>query len=194
MSITRVISRPSRIAITIAVFPLLAHTARSQNASIDWQVFSSGAGRSNGPQHLLLVNVGQNFVDVSSGSNRVLKSGFMVHPLISGTVVSVPEEEVLPTIFNLDQNYPNPFNPSTHLRFSLQQQSHVRMVVYNLLGQEVSVLVDEQRDAGHHTLVWHGTNAHGSPVGSGVYFYRIEARPLDGSNPFVSLKKMIIMK
>lgn len=108
--------------------------------------------------------------------------------IITKTAGSFPAE------FALSQNFPNPFNPSTNLRFSLPQQSHVRLAIYNLLGQEIAVLVDEDKAAGYHTIVWHGTNVHGNPVGSGVHFYRIEARPADGGSRFVTLRKMILMK
>jgi hypothetical protein len=140
------------------------------------------------------MNVGQNLVDVSSGGNRLLRSGFLVHPLLTGTVVSVADDEALPTTFSLDQNYPNPFNPSTHIRFALPQESHVRLTIYNVLGQEIESLVDEERPVGYHKVAWHGTNAVGTMIGSGVYFYRMEARPVNGGSPFVFLRKMIILK
>jgi len=173
---------------------LLSSQSQSQNSSIDWDVFGAGAGTSSGSATMLLMTAGQNFVDVSSGSGRILKSGFLFHPLLVGTTVSVPEEEALPTVYRLDQNYPNPFNPSTRIRFALPEESSVRLEIYNLLGQGINTLVDEKKAVGVHMIEWFGTNRLNEKVSSGVYFYRIEARAVDGSSSFVSLKKMILLK
>jgi len=167
---------------------------QSQNSAIDWNVFSAGASTATASGNMLLMTAGQNFVDISSGSGLVLRSGFLVHLLLVGTTVSVAEQEALPTVYRLDQNYPNPFNPSTRIRFALPQESRVRLVIYNLLGQEVNTLVDEHQPIGVHTIEWFGTNRFGEKVSSGVYFYRIEARSVQGGSPFVSLKKMVLVK
>jgi hypothetical protein len=74
----------------------------------------------------------------------------------------------LPTEFSLSQNYPNPFNPSTTLEFALPTPSHVNLTVYNLLGQTVETVVDENLTAGLHAYDWNASN-----VASGVYFYRL---------------------
>jgi plastocyanin len=108
--------------------------------------------------------------------------------------VGVKEKDEIPTVFGLDQNYPNPFNPSTVIRYSLPVVSHVTLRVYNVLGQEVIMLVNREEKAGHGTVAWNGRNSFGNPVGSGLYFYRIEARPIEGGNAFVQIKKMILMK
>jgi len=106
----------------------------------------------------------------------------------------VEEASGIPETFALDQNYPNPFNPVTRIRFALPRESTVRLVVYNMLGQEVMRLSDEQRSPGYFSIEWDGTNNAGRKVGSGVYFYRFEAKPTNGENPFVSLKKMVLVK
>jgi flagellar hook assembly protein FlgD len=76
----------------------------------------------------------------------------------------------------------------------LPQAAAVSLKIYNLLGQAVASLVDESKPAGFHTMQWNGRNQYGNGVATGVYFYRIEAKPADGSTPFTSLKKMILMK
>lgn len=83
------------------------------------------------------------------------------------------EEEGLPRSFSLDQNYPNPFNPSTDITFSLRQLSDVRLVVYNVLGQPVSELVEGSLPAGAYKVRWDGTNSAGRRVASGVYLYTL---------------------
>jgi hypothetical protein len=81
----------------------------------------------------------------------------------------------LPQQFALLQNWPNPFNPETQIRYELAEATHVRLRIYDLAGQVVRELVDEQRAAGTHTVRWNGLNATGAEVASGAYFYRLEA-------------------
>lgn len=94
----------------------------------------------------------------------------------------------LPTDFTLAQNYPNPFNPSTEIAYSLPTGSHVKLTVYNSLGQEVKVLVDKFVSAGAHTAGWDAIDKSGNPVASGVYLYRLRVGDLTES------KKMLLLK
>jgi V8-like Glu-specific endopeptidase len=101
------------------------------------------------------------------------------------------EIEVLvsaPKDFALRQNYPNPFNPGTKIEFSLKTDSKVTLVVFDILGQEVANLISSHLMAGVHEI-----NFDASALNSGVYFYRIDATGIDGSN-FTSVKKMILTK
>ncbi len=94
---------------------------------------------------------------------------------------SVDEENrSIPTSYRLMQNYPNPFNPSTTIRFEVPRSGFVTLKVYNLLGQEVAVLVNEVKQAGRHEVVWEAT---GLP--SGVYFYRMRAETFDETRRLV---------
>lgn len=90
---------------------------------------------------------------------------------------------VIPTEFNIYHNYPNPFNPSTKVRFDIPQLSSVKLTVYDALGKEVAVLVDEQLAPGVYETEW---NASSMP--SGVYFYRITAAD------FTRTYKMVLTK
>jgi ligand-binding sensor domain-containing protein len=76
----------------------------------------------------------------------------------------------LPIRFNLKQNYPNPFNPSTKIQYTVPQSAHVTLKVYDLLGKEVAILVDDIKERGIYTTIWQGQN-----FPSGVYFYRLTA-------------------
>ena len=67
------------------------------------------------------------------------------------------------------ENFPNPFNPSTNIRFSLPKTEHVKLTIYNVLGQQVTRLLDAEFPAGQHTVTWNGQ---GMP--SGIYFYRLQ--------------------
>lgn len=105
-----------------------------------------------------------------------------VHLYATGPV-GVGETGGIPTEFALSQNYPNPFNPVTSIKFALPQASQVSLVVYNLLGQQVALLVNEAREAGYHQV-----SLDGHTLSSGVYFYRLEA----GS--FVATRKLMLLK
>jgi hypothetical protein len=109
-------------------------------------------------------------------------------------ITDVGSVQELPTVYSLEQNYPNPFNPTTQIQYVLPKESSVRLVVYNLLGQEVARLVDDQQTAGYHEVAWDGRNSSGQTLSSGLYFYRIEATPSNGGNVFVDVKKMLLVK
>ena len=87
--------------------------------------------------------------------------------------VSRARGRALPDGFALGQNYPNPFNPSTIIPYHLSASSHVRLEVFNLLGQRLETLVDAEQAAGAHTALWDATNAAGQAVSAGVYIYRL---------------------
>jgi len=85
-------------------------------------------------------------------------------------------------------NYPNPFNPETVIHYVLPEQSDVRLVIYNVLGQQVRELVNAFQTSGRYQVRWDGRNALGAQVTSGVYIYRLVA----GSQ--VEMRKMILVK
>jgi hypothetical protein len=93
-----------------------------------------------------------------------------------------------PLDFALWQNYPNPFNPETTIRYSLAQESSVRLSIFNVLGQEVISLVDANQAAGFHEIAWDGKDAGGSMVASGLYFYRLQTRD------FMETRKMVLLR
>ena len=86
---------------------------------------------------------------------------------------SMARGTALPTDFVLGPNYPNPFNPSTIIPYQLPTATHVRLEVFNLLGQRIATLVDEARPAGFHTATWHAVDGSGRAVAAGVYIYRM---------------------
>lgn len=107
------------------------------------------------------------------------------------TAVSVEETKALPSTFGLSQNYPNPFNPTTAISYQLTAFSFVTLKVFDMLGREVATLVNEERGAGTHRVVW---DASGYP--SGVYVYRLQARDLSGGQAGVSAdsRRMVLIK
>ena len=86
---------------------------------------------------------------------------------------TLPLAQALPEQFELGANYPNPFNPSTIIPYQLPASMHVRLEVFNILGQRVATLADGQQPAGFHTASWDATDAVGEAVGAGVYLYRL---------------------
>lgn len=98
-----------------------------------------------------------------------------------------------PKKFALRQNYPNPFNPTTRIRYELPVSSDVSLKIYNILGQEVTTLINRTQKAGYHELQWNGQNKSGLRVSSGVYVYRIVARGENGRQ-FVQTRKMMVVK
>ena len=77
----------------------------------------------------------------------------------------------------------------TRIEYALPYESNVTLTIYNILGQEVAALVDEKQDAGYKMIQFDA-----SKVASGVYFYRLEARQLNGAGSFVDVKKMVVVK
>lgn len=98
------------------------------------------------------------------------------------------EKTHLPLAFSLGQNYPNPFNPTTTISFALPKAEKVELKIYNILGQEVTTLLDEDKPAGVHQVVWDGTDKDGRFVSSGLYFYKLEAAS------FREVKRMVFLK
>ncbi|MCX6152429.1 MAG: glycosyl hydrolase 53 family protein [Ignavibacteriales bacterium] len=95
---------------------------------------------------------------------------------------SVPEK------FQLTQNYPNPFNPETTIKFSISERSFVSLRIYNVLGNLVKTLIQDEKEAGSYSIIWNGTEEAGTTVSSGVYFLKLEA----GSKNQV--RKMVLIR
>ena len=107
-----------------------------------------------------------------------LRQGAIARAMTDGTgyfalPLAAPTGRALPARFALGPNYPNPFNPSTIIPYQLAASSQVRLEVFNLLGQRIATLVDEERAAGFHTATWHATDGSGRAVAAGVYIYRM---------------------
>jgi flagellar hook assembly protein FlgD len=96
-------------------------------------------------------------------------------------------------VYELYNNYPNPFNPSTNISFDIPKESNVKLTIYNLLGEEVSVPVNTKLSAGKYSFLWNAQN-----FSSGLYIYRIEATSIAASGvsseKFVKTVKMVLIK
>ena len=124
----------------------------------------------------------------SAGNVYVVSEDFTVIKYVQ-TPTSVNEGGFkVPTKFSLSQNYPNPFNPTTAISYQLSADSRVRLSVFDLLGREVAVLVNEEKPAGTYSATWDPSTSSGQVLSSSVYFYRLQA------GTFVQSKKLILMR
>jgi len=143
-------------------------------------------------------NGGTNWLDQLSNTGNSLRSiyfsssttGWAVGDLgtilktTSGGITAIePINNSIPEKYSLSQNYPNPFNPSTNIQFDIPKTSAVKLVVYDVLGKEISVLVSEELKAGTYNYIWNA-----SALNSGLYFYKLSA------DKFTDTRKMVLIK
>lgn len=168
------------VALVVCAAPLEAY---GQNARVDWSTLDMGFASSQSTNVLLCGVVGQSFAGEARAGDTQVQIGFMSDRQTGGPTFSAPEGKSLPVSFSLCQNFPNPFNPTTTIRYQLPGVSDVKLVVYDVLGRELAVLVNERKPAGEHNAVF---DANG--MASGVYLYRLTA----GS--FVETRRMLLIR
>lgn len=131
--------------------------------------------------HAVFVDETTNFVHAGFGRGAIgINVPAGVRDIESGSAV--------PSKYGLDQNYPNPFNAGTNIRFTTLTDGRVTLDVYNVLGQKVRTLVNQDMASGTHEADWDGRDGNGNTMSTGVYFYRIQAKD------FVSTRKMVMIK
>ena len=96
--------------------------------------------------------------------------------------------KAIPEEFTLHQNYPNPFNPITTIQYDMPKASHVRLIIYDIMGREVATIINTEMNAGYQSIIWNTSNNYGRPVSAGIYFYHLQ------TNDFVKTKKMVLVK
>lgn len=104
-------------------------------------------------------------------------------PIVLHVVTGVNNVNTIPTVYSLYYNYPNPFNPATTIKYDLPRQCYVNLTIYNVLGEEVAILVNSEQAAGRYKVLWNANQ-----FASGIYIYRIQA------SDFVDVKKMMLVK
>jgi hypothetical protein len=117
-------------------------------------------------------------IQLDTNPNLVQNEGYG-----TGGVSITGGQGLQPEVYALHQNYPNPFNPVTTIAYELPQSTIVNLSVYNVTGQLIETLINEYKNAGYHSVIWNASN-----VGSGLYFYRIEAMD------FTETMKCVILK
>jgi hypothetical protein len=96
--------------------------------------------------------------------------------------------DIMPAKYALSQNYPNPFNPTTRFNVSLPEAAHLKVEVFNIVGQKIATVLSEERQAGNYSITWNGTTQSGAPATSGVYLVRMQA------GKFSAVRKVVLMK
>lgn len=177
------------LTISSDVNVILAGGAQAKN--IFWQV--SGEVTIGTNAHFEGVILSMTAINLSTGSSLnghalaqsaiTLDQNEITQPTSSQTTSTDRTEDALPGAFTLSQNYPNPFNPSTVLSYQIPVNADVRLEVFNILGQSVALLVNEQKVAGSHTVSFDA-----SALSSGIYIYRIN------TIGFNQTKKMLLIK
>lgn len=113
----------------------------------------------------------------------------VIYPEFEKTEYSLSSQSgSIPDHYALEQNSPNPFNPITDIRYSLPEAGHVKLTVFNVLGQSVRELADKYTEAGIHSVVWDGRDNNNASVASGIYFYRLD------TDAFSQTRKMLLLK
>lgn len=140
---------------------------------------SDGDGKTNGEE------LGDPNGTWRSGSPNPGVLASITNPGNPSSVTSVKQIAGLPTEFKLDQNYPNPFNPETVINYQIAEESNAKLVVFDILGKEVAVLVNENKQPGFYRVNF---SAHNSQLPTGLYFYRLETKVA------VLTKKMMLVK
>jgi len=113
---------------------------------------------------------------------------YLRHDTIAEYILSESDVTIAPMTSQLLGNYPNPFNPSTTIQYSLAEAGKVKISVYNIKGQLVTTLINEVKEAGHHSIIWRGDDSRAKKVSSGIYFYKMDTKT--GSD----IKKMLLLK
>jgi hypothetical protein len=171
-----------RVLTLILLLLLIASITLAQN-QIPVSVISSGGEKSSSTSFILSSTVGEQFIGKAVNSENQHNIGFWYVYKQSTLTDVAQEEETIPTVFKLEQNYPNPFNPSTVIKFAVPEMGNVLIKIYDLLGEEVTSLVNEEMEAG-----WYRREFNGSGYSSGIYIYRMQA------GNYISTKKMILIK
>jgi hypothetical protein len=170
-------------------FFLLSSFAFSQPV-LKANVVSSGGSVLTNSNYILNGSLGQSAVGIVINSNYIHRAGFWENIRMILTEVADSESE-LPVSFNLSQNYPNPFNPSTKIKYSVPVFSKIQIKVFDILGNIIETLIDEEKPVGTYEITWFAEN-----LPSGIYFYTIKAVDPESSSGrgFVETKKMVLLK
>lgn len=183
----------SRIGLFLIILVILCFSSpffvMAQNNAISSYALDNGFGVSMSPSNTKVWSaVGQSSVGDMRQANTVVGTGFMANGSIFVVTSAHDIGHKLPLSYTLYQNYPNPFNPSTTFRYEIPRRSKVQICIYNVLGQKVATVLDEEKEAGYYTIVWNGRKEDGSQLCSGVYFYRIQ------TEQFVQTKKFVLLR
>jgi ligand-binding sensor domain-containing protein len=147
-----------------------------------WLSVDVGGRGFTGTPSLSDTGVGVVSIKVTDPHGESARQAFRIG-VVRKTVSAVNSLPPVPTTFSLEQNFPNPFNPATKIRYALPYQTHVKLAVYNAIGQQIALLQNAEQIAGRYEVAFEG-----SGLASGIYIYRIQA------GPFVQSGKMLLLR
>lgn len=166
--------------IGLIILPLQIVLSQHQ---IPYNLISTAGGKISSSANIMIFSAGESVIGKCSNASYIGAMGFW-SVYQSDILTSVEEEEeTIPTVFKLEQNYPNPFNPSTKIKFAVPEKSNVLIKVYDILGNELLTIVNEEMNAG-----WYEKDFNAVGLSSGVYLFRMEA------GDYVNTKKMILLR
>ena len=142
----------------------------------DTQEIVGGFVIAQGADRLNSISILRSYVDIA-------QSAFNANFNSSVLSIEKPEDGNIPNAYSLFQNYPNPFNPTTSINYSLPTSTNVTIEIFNTIGQNVAMLVNEMKSAGNYSVRWNGWNNEGIHVPSGLYYYRLTAEHLALGRP-----------
>jgi len=146
-------------------------------------VFTNAATQASAGGKSLSASLGQTFQGVSGASSKNIGSGYWYTITQSAVSTDLETLDTNPSSFALFANYPNPFNPETTFNFNLSKSGSASLVIYDMLGNVVETIVDQELPAGEFRTTWDATGR-----ASGIYLYRLEA------NGKIATRKMTLMK
>ena len=155
---------------------ILKFTGKPNQHSYD--IFYAKIGEATQPSAQFLPSTIRDF---NFDTKKDILLSFRIYPpphisyiLIQDTMTSgIDEDLAKPDKFNLSQNYPNPFNPATQIKVTVKEQSNIKVAVYNILGKEIKLLLNENLPAGEYTIQWDGKDNEGNNLAGGVYFIQM---------------------
>ena len=171
----------SALFVIIAICTLLCQESTAQY-SIPHSAIGSGFANNSNNNFAFTGTIGQSIIGLISNSDYVNSLGFWynLHSMLTNIEDS---PQTIPLKYFLGQNYPNPFNPITKIKYTVPKLSHVKIEIFNILGQRVGLLIDKNIEPGIHSINFDGSN-----LASGFYIYRMY------SNEFNSTKRMLLIK
>ena len=162
------------------VFGILMVPARAQY-QITQAVIGNGGNLVSNAAYQMGATLGQAFIGRIQNASNVQEIGFWYTANVYVGIENT--DDLLPKKFELYQNYPNPFNPVTHIKYAVPKPSRVRIEIYNILGQRMQTLLNEEKPPGYYVVEFEA-----SSMASGFYIYRMQAEG------FIDIRKMIVIK
>ena len=164
----------------------LAYNEDGSNPAGGWKLNSNGGK---------IIILGFGFESINNNESSITRTDFLNNILqwfTTATNVNTDNNLVI-NAYALSQNFPNPFNPSTNIEFSIPVNSTITLTIYNLLGQAITELVNEEMNSGNYSVIWNGEDRNGVKVSSGIYLYKMRAKGTTGKE-FQQTRKMVLLK